>query len=350
MRMVSEYGGRLDAGRRACTGIVGRCILGLGVGLFVCAIDLRLELLVYAVRNFSVGDVAVANLGLFLLLFIVLVAVGSTVDLLRNLWDWDLLVHLGNLEILEEREDTTLLTEIVVNDVNEVPVLHQVVDHVTGRRSGIVATGPVKSKTVELISPGEEGYSLYNGGLHDLLAREDTPGDSIGAFIRRVGLQVTVLVHSEVGDVGVALHASDELRDQFRRNQNFEVSLLVDVTIARTPSIDGMARLGTINRRLRVDGQKTTLVEVDQILAKSVGFVSDGTLTPRQRLDFALHVVREKSGHITEGLGLSPKLAILLIGTLQANTIRVELSVSRRSTVTPSTVRELVPVLSASNV
>ena len=105
--MVSEDDGRLGIGRRTCTSVVSRCILGLGVGLLVSTIDLRLELLVHAVRNLSVGNIAVANLGLFLLFFVVLVATGGAVDLLRDLGSGDLLIQLRNFEILKEREDTT---------------------------------------------------------------------------------------------------------------------------------------------------------------------------------------------------------------------------------------------------
>jgi len=92
------------------------------------------------------------------------------------------------------------------------------------------------SKAVELVLPGEEAHCFNNGWLYDLLAWEDTPCNSVRSFVGSICLQIAILIHSIVGEFRIAFETRDDLRDVFRRDEDLQVSLLVDITITRAPT------------------------------------------------------------------------------------------------------------------
>src|SRR5687768_4064900 len=154
---------------------------------------------------------------------------------------------------------------MTLTNVDEVPLIHHLFEQQTAGCVGVITVSPVNTEAESLIPPGEEADTLHDGGLHDLLAGEDTPGHSVRTIAGRVGVEVTIFGHSIVCEVGVVLEATDHLGEDAGMDQKLEVRLLVDVTIRRAPAVDRVCRLDAIDGRLRVDGQKAALVKVLEI-------------------------------------------------------------------------------------
>lgn len=73
--------------------------------------------------------------------------------------------------------------------------------------------------------PRDERNRLDDRRLHNLLAREDTPGDRVGALGVVVCPQVAALVDRKVSDAGVTLDAADEGGEERGRDKELEVCL-----------------------------------------------------------------------------------------------------------------------------
>ena len=127
-----------------------------------------------------------------------------------------------------------------LTNVNEVPFVHDVVDKLAAGGVGLEAVSPVYTQAESLVLPGEEADALDNGGLDNLLAGEDTPGDGIGAVRGGVGLELSIFGDGVVGQVGVGFDALDDLFNHLGRHEQLEISLLVDVAVGRAPSVNGM--------------------------------------------------------------------------------------------------------------
>src|SRR5690606_21348771 len=104
-----------------------------------------------------------------------------------------------------------LLTEAEIHrtltNIDQVPVVHDVVQDGATRGTGIVAASPYRTQLECLVLPGEEADPLHDGRLDDLLAREHAPGDGIGTFGLRVRVEVARFGHGVVGEIRVVLNA-----------------------------------------------------------------------------------------------------------------------------------------------
>ncbi|KAL2274629.1 hypothetical protein FJTKL_03049 [Diaporthe vaccinii] len=101
------------------------------------------------------------------------------------------------------------------------------------------------------------------------------------------------------------------------------------------------SRLHTIDGRLRVDGDKPSLVELDEVVFDSVCLAGEGRLAPRKLVKLVVEILDEHGGDVLDGFGLAPLLAILLIRSRQANTVCVQLAEGGRPGVTPTAVGKL---------
>lgn len=212
-----------------------------------------------------------------------------------------------------------------------------------------MALGPVLTQPVRFVLPGQETDRFDDGGLNDLSSGEDTPSQSVRA-VMSVGPQLAVLADGVVCQIIVLVDTSDELINQGRWNQEFQVCLLVDETVLGTPSVDRVRRFHTVDSRLGVDGQETSPIQVDQEILNVISFGADGTVTPRKSVQFALQEANEDFGEILDRLGLAPQLDVLLVGSLEPNSICINLTKGRRSRIGPATVGVLIPCLRAGNV
>lgn len=231
-----------------------------------------------------------------------------------------------------------------LTNVNQVPSVHDLVNQGTAGRVGIIAVGPINAQSEGLVLPSEEADALDNGRLDNLLAREDSPGNSVGTVAGSVGPELAILGDGIIRQVGVPVDTLKNLRKDIGVDKQFKVRLLVDVSVGRAPTVDGVRRLDAIDGRLRVHSQETALVEIDKVLSDLVGLGSERSLTPGERVDLVVKVADKEVGDILDRLRLTPLLAVCFVGTNQANAVCVQLAKGRRPGITPPTVGELVPV------
>lgn len=136
---------------------------------------------------------------------------------------------LGAVLLVEEEglEDDLAVLKVVGDNVDKVALVHRLLDERARLGALGVEVGPLAAELECLVFPGDERDGLDDGGLHNLLAGEDTPGDGVGTLRVRVGAQVTLLVDGIVGDCGVRLDAADELVEELGRDEELEVRLRV---------------------------------------------------------------------------------------------------------------------------
>jgi hypothetical protein len=241
------------------------------------------------------------------------------------------------------------MREFVLTNVDQVPVIHDLLNQLPTWTGGIVALGPVFTQPVRFVLPGQETDRFDNGGLNDFTSSKDTPGQCVRAVVS-VGPQLAVLSDGVVCQVIVIFDTSGELINQGRWNKEFQVGLLVNETVLGTPSVDRVRRLDTVDSGLGVDGQETSAIQVDQVILDVTGLGTDWTVTPGKSVQLALQKANKNIGEILDGLGLAPQLDVLLVGSLEPNTIRINLTKRRRSRIGPATVRVLVPCLCTGNI
>ena len=92
-----------------------------------------------------------------------------------------------NLETVKEAEYAVGGVEVVVNDVDEVPILHHAVDDLAARAQRAVALGPVRSKAEGFVFPSQKTDRFDDGRLYDLFPWEDAPCHGIGTISRGIG-------------------------------------------------------------------------------------------------------------------------------------------------------------------
>ncbi len=137
----------------------------------------------------------------------------DTVDVTVSVHDL-LGFQLGRSQPIKQWVYASWLSEIVVHDIDEVPVIQDVSNEMTSLTAFVVAFAPLEAKVVELVSPGQERYGLDYRWLHDFFAREDAPGDGVRSTIGIcVGLQFASVVDSIVGNVWILLHSFHHFTD-----------------------------------------------------------------------------------------------------------------------------------------
>lgn len=75
------------------------------------------------------------------------------------------------------------MRECVLTNVDQVPVIHDLLNQLSTWACGIVALGPVFTQPVCLVLPGQETDSFDNCGLNNFTSGEDTPGQSVRAVV-----------------------------------------------------------------------------------------------------------------------------------------------------------------------
>ena len=101
------------------------------------------------------------------------------------------------------------MTVVRLTNVDQVPLVHDILNQDTAGRVGVVALRPVFTQSECFVFPCQEADALHNGRLHDFFTRENTPRNSIGAFRRRVGAQLARLGHGVVRNVRVVVNARE---------------------------------------------------------------------------------------------------------------------------------------------
>lgn len=113
--------------------------------------------------------------------------------------------------------------------------------------------------------PCHETDSLNDCGLDDLLSWEDTPCHRIRALRVGVRPQVPSLVDHVVCDVTVTVNMLEEVGKKFGSDEEFEVGLLINISFAWTPTMNLVLTLGSVDGRLRINGEEPKLVHLRQL-------------------------------------------------------------------------------------
>lgn len=125
---------------------------------------------------------------------------------------------------------------------------------------------------------------------------------------------------------------------------------MVDVSSFGTPTKDLVVALGTVNGRLRVDGQVAQRVQLNEVVADGPRFQSQGLITPGQGQSLAVTVLDEEFTDILEAVGRSPVLDSFVGLVLEIHAISIQVAKGGRAGVAPASVGELVPVIRATDV
>ena len=171
---------------------------------------------------------------------------------------------------------------IVVHQINQQVRVGDVGDDLPGLGLGLVQIAPLLGpKSKGLSFPVVEGQGVDNGGLDDLAAREDSPGDSDGLPVLHVGeVDVSRLVdHLEV-DSGKPAEDLEEGEDVLLAGEELQVGLLVDVTSRLAPAKHAVVAGHTVGAGLGVDGEDPLEVDGLQVLRDDLSLATDVTVVP----------------------------------------------------------------------
>lgn len=163
--------------------------------------------------------------------------------------------------------------------------------------------------------------------LNDLLAREHTPSDGIGALAMGVGSQISLSVDGIIGDPRILFNPFNEFVQQGRRYKELEVCLqggamwrsqprlvfhrprlprhslahlLIDISPSGSPSVRSVLASSAIDGRLTVDRQVSQLVHLGQLLVDDRSLLGRRLARPWQRFEFVSTKLGKESGNVRE--------------------------------------------------
>jgi hypothetical protein len=76
-----------------------------------------------------------------------------------------------------------MMRERILTNVDQVPVIHDLLNQLPTWAGGVVALGPVFTQPVGFVLPGQETDRLDDGGLNDFTSSEDTPSQCVRAVM-----------------------------------------------------------------------------------------------------------------------------------------------------------------------
>src|SRR5436190_18311472 len=97
---------------------------------------------------------------------------------------------------------------------------------------------PIHAQAICLILPSQKAYGFDNGWLHNFLSREYAPSNSIWSIPWSISLENARLRYCIVSQFRILLDTFDQLINDFRRNQEFEVGLLIYIAVLWAPPVD----------------------------------------------------------------------------------------------------------------
>ena len=154
-------------------------------------------------------------------------------------------------------------------------------------------------------------------------------------------------------------------RELLGSHEEFQVGFLVHVTILGSPSEDRMVRLDSVDRGLTIDGQVAAMVELDQLLADTIGLLGQGLVAPREHTNLTRAIEGKRFRNLLHALGRLPEFkcffflqresveSTILRSTYRVfdcHTVTVKFTKSGRTTVTPASVREFIPRLRSQDI
>jgi hypothetical protein len=159
-----------------------------------------------------------------------------------------------------------------------------------------------------------------------------------------------------VGDVFLWVKELNELGDQGFVNEKLNVSFLVNVSVGGSPAELSIIRFSSVNLWLRINSKELVLIQLDKLLIDIACLSRKTSFGEWELLDLSGEIVDKHLADIAQACArLTPEFLLLLVIDLleplritnKAGFIRCE---SWRSTDSPTTIGELVPVLGSHTV
>ena len=196
---------------------------------------------------------------------------GLVADFCRRLLDAGVTMHLHFYTM-----NLAASTRLVLDDLAMTPAvdshnpdLKPLPNQPPTLRPLLITLTPLQPQMIELVPPRQKTHRLHNRRLHNFLSCKNTPchgiGTRVGVFCT-IGQQFAGGVDGVVGYIFVRAHTLQQCWKQGRVREDFEVGLLVDVAISRTPAVDRVCGFCAIDGGLGVDGQEAAGVQVDEVL------------------------------------------------------------------------------------
>jgi len=127
---------------------------------------------------------------------------------------------------------------VVIDDIHEIHGIVAPTEEGVGVRVVSIYDGPGVHPHLEShIFTYKEGGVVNDSRLNDFLTLEDTPGHRVNVVLSHVQVLVTLLVDCLVSDHGVLCQEGNEGLNQFLRDEELIVGLLVNIASLRSPPI-----------------------------------------------------------------------------------------------------------------
>lgn len=126
----------------------------------------------------------------------------------------------------EGLENCFLIMEVVMNNIHQQRILHQIADEFVRDRTGLVHRSPLLAEFISLVFPRHEANSFNNGGLDDFFTGEDAPCHGVGTIRVGIGAEVTLFVDHVISDIGIVLDVGDEKVEEAWGDEEFKVCLV----------------------------------------------------------------------------------------------------------------------------
>lgn len=100
-----------------------------------------------------------------------------------------------------------------------------------------------------------------------------------------------------VADCLVLIQMLNQGNNELARHKKFEVSLLVDVALGRTPAKNRVARWSPVHARLGIDRQQLVLVKSDERVSDDVSLRSERSFREGELLELPFDKFHEDGGY-----------------------------------------------------
>ena len=249
------------------------------------------------------------------------------------------------------------LNIVIVYNVNQEQVVMASLQEVLALFLAVDDSPGVNPRHECLIFPDLECLVINNRWLNNLLTLEDTPGDSVDvSFLHVFKLGATRGVGGLISDVFLWVKEFNQLRDQGFVHEKFDVSFLVDISVPGSPTELSISRFSSVAFWLRINCKELVLIQLDKLRIDLACLSRKTSLGKWELFDLPGEIVNKDAAYFAQACArFTPEfLLFLVVDLLEPLSITDKAILIRsegwRSTDSPTTIRELVPVLGSQTV